>query len=274
MRKVFGSREKAVLIGSAEDMSLLWLDIEMNGRRDAVLGIFTDDAVDKVQPSLNVLGTLDEAPSYFDGETAVSVVFCSPERLTEESSEAIFRKCEEKGIRFCAMPPRLNLYGRNLCLRRAGYSSVLTIGKEPMRGLAARAVKRVSDILVSLAVLLSVMPLATVVAAVLTKRRGGGPVLSAVRRTGARGKSFREYSFSAFGKGAWSRLPHFINVLWGDISVVGPRESVRPWVKPGITGMAQCLGYGADDAYGARVDVWYVEHWTLWLDLEILMRRV
>ncbi len=274
MRKVFGRREKAVLIGSAEDMSLLWLDIEMNGRRDAVLGIFTDDGADKVQPSLNVLGTLDEAPSYFDGETAVSVVFCSPERLTEESSETVFRKCEEKGIRFCALPPRMNLYGRNLCLRSAGYSSVLTTGKEPLRNFAGRVVKRLFDILVSLSVLLTVMPVATVVAAVLTKRRGGSPVLSSVRKIGTHGKPFREYAFSAFGNGAWARLPRFINVFWGDVSVVGPRESVRPWVKPGVTGMAQSLGYGAGDAYEMRVDTWYVEHWTLWLDLKVLMRRV
>ncbi len=273
MKKVFGRRGKAVLIGSMEDMSRLWSDMEMGGCKSYVLGIFTDDDACSVPSSLKVLGSLDEATSCLDGETAVTDVFCSPERLTEEAAETIFRNCEDKGVRLCALPPRINSYGRNWRIATAGYTSVLVAGGEPLRSFGGRLVKRTFDILVSALVLLTVLPVVTVVAAALTKRKGG-PVLSAIKRKGAHGKAFREYSFGIFGNGVWAGLPRFINVLRGSLSVVGPRESVRPWVKPGMTGMARVLGYEAGGAYESRVDVWYVENWTLWLDLKVLAHRI
>ena len=91
-------------------------------------------------------------------------------------------------------------------------------------------------------------------------------------------------------------LPQFINVLRGDMSIVGPRPHmlkhtedytrlidrymVRPAVKPGITGWAQVNGYrGITDQLWKmerRVehDVWYIENWTLLLDLKIMVRTV
>lgn len=91
-------------------------------------------------------------------------------------------------------------------------------------------------------------------------------------------------------------LPQFINVFTGDMSVVGPRPHmlkhtedysrlidqymVRHLVKPGITGWAQVRGYRGQTEelwqMEKRVehDIWYIEHWTLWLDLKIIIRTV
>lgn len=90
-------------------------------------------------------------------------------------------------------------------------------------------------------------------------------------------------------------LPQFINVWLGHMSVVGPRPHmlwqtveyaktvdrlmVRYFVKPGITGWAQVHGYrGPLDAgrmsKRLRYDVWYIEHWSLWLDVKIIIRTV
>ncbi len=82
-------------------------------------------------------------------------------------------------------------------------------------------------------------------------------------------------------------LPQLINVLLGDMSIVGPRPhavehnaqyrgivplyEARHRVKPGITGWAQVNGRNAidwDEKF--RLDVWYVENWSLWLDIRIL----
>lgn len=97
---------------------------------------------------------------------------------------------------------------------------------------------------------------------------------------------------TAFGR--WLRstsldeLPELLNVLRGDMSLVGPRpllmqyvplynarQALRHSVRPGLTGWAQVNGRNAVD-WPARfeLDVWYVEHQTLWLDLKILWRTV
>lgn len=89
-------------------------------------------------------------------------------------------------------------------------------------------------------------------------------------------------------------LPQFFNVLIGDMSVVGPRPHmlahtdyysriisdymVRHYVKPGITGWAQINGCRGEtstvDEMALRVekDIWYIENWSLWLDLQIILK--
>ncbi|MFM7487857.1 MAG: sugar transferase, partial [Cytophagales bacterium] len=87
-----------------------------------------------------------------------------------------------------------------------------------------------------------------------------------------------------------------INVLLGDMSVVGPRPHMlkhteeysrlidkflgRHYIKPGITGLAQCLGYRgetkdlADMENRVRLDRYYIENWTFWLDIKIVFLTV
>jgi putative colanic acid biosynthesis UDP-glucose lipid carrier transferase len=91
-------------------------------------------------------------------------------------------------------------------------------------------------------------------------------------------------------------LPQFFNVFLGSMSVVGPRphpvplniqskDSVenymmRHWVKPGITGWAQVNGYRGETKKPylmqkrVEFDVWYIENWTFWLDLQIILQTL
>lgn len=91
-------------------------------------------------------------------------------------------------------------------------------------------------------------------------------------------------------------LPQFLNVLGGSMSVVGPRPHMlkhteeysqlierfmgRHYVKPGITGLAQCLGYRgetrnlSDMENRVRMDRYYIENWTFWLDIKIIFLTV
>jgi len=88
----------------------------------------------------------------------------------------------------------------------------------------------------------------------------------------------------------WSldELPELVNVLAGDMSLVGPRpllmeylqrytseQARRHEVRPGVTGLAQVSGRN-DLPWGSRfeLDVWYVDNWSMWLDLKILGRTV
>lgn len=91
-------------------------------------------------------------------------------------------------------------------------------------------------------------------------------------------------------------LPQFYNVLFGTMSVVGPRPHmvkhttqfadsvdkymVRHFVKPGITGLAQVRGYRGEIEYNSDIlnrtkfDIFYIENWSMFLDLKIILQTV
>ena len=172
-------------------------------------------------------------------------------------------------------------------------------------------VKRALDILVAALGLALLWPLMLVLA-VLVRRRLGRPVLFRQTRPGLGGKLFELIKFrsmtdarEADGRmasdearltpfGSWLRatsldeLPTLWNVLKGDMSLVGPRpllpeylalydteQARRHEVRPGITGWAQVNGRNAlawEERF--RLDVWYVDHRSLALDLSILRRTM
>ncbi|MEJ5252658.1 MAG: sugar transferase [Armatimonadota bacterium] len=171
--------------------------------------------------------------------------------------------------------------------------------------------KRLMDIcLTSVALVLLALPM--LIIALLVRLRMGSPVLFRQQRAGLHGKPFTlikfrtmrdarnekgellpdEIRLTRFGK--WLRdtsldeLPELFNVLKGEMSLVGPRpllveylpryspeQARRHEVKPGITGWAQVNGRNAlswEEKF--RLDVWYVDHWNLWLDMKILLMTV
>jgi sugar transferase EpsL len=168
-------------------------------------------------------------------------------------------------------------------------------------------IKRVLDCLLALAGLAILWPVLLVVALLIYVRMGP-PVLFTQQRPGLYGRPFTLYKFrtmrdtraadgrllpdadrlTAFGRFLRStsldELPELLNVLKGDMSLVGPRpllmayldrytphQARRHEVRPGITGWAQVNGRNAlswEDRFD--LDVWYVEHCSLWLDLKIL----
>ncbi len=175
----------------------------------------------------------------------------------------------------------------------------------------ARAIKRVIDFVVALLVLLVCSPLIAALA-VAIRLKMGSPVLFRQTRPGLRGRPIRvlkfrtmndardaagclladDYRVTRFGQ--WLRklsldeLPQLWNVLTGDISLVGPRpllmqylerytpeQARRHEAKPGITGWAQVRGRNAISwEQKFELDVWYVDHWSLWLDFCILAETV
>ncbi len=97
---------------------------------------------------------------------------------------------------------------------------------------------------------------------------------------------------SVIRKFSLDELPQFFNVLKGEMSIVGPRPElphfvdqfkeeiplylVRQQVRPGITGWAQVNGLRGDTSIAERIryDIWYIEHWSIWLDLKIVLMTI
>ncbi|HWR45831.1 sugar transferase [Sporomusa sp.] len=171
--------------------------------------------------------------------------------------------------------------------------------------------KRIFDFLVAFFTLIFLTPIILVVA-VLIRINLGSPVLFKQERPGLHGKPFYIYKFRTmtdardkngkllsdperltnFGvllrRTSLDELPQLINVIHGELSLVGPRpllmeylplysadQAHRHEVKPGITGWAQVNGRNAiswEEKF--RLDVWYVDHWSFYLDIKILWLTV
>ena len=171
--------------------------------------------------------------------------------------------------------------------------------------------KRAFDLLLSLGLLL-MLALPLLLLCVMVRFKLGSPVLFRQTRPGLHGKPFKMVKFrtmtdargpdgqllpdaerlTAFGRflrsSSFDELPELWNVLKGDMSLVGPRpllmeylplyspeQARRHEVRPGITGWAQVNGRNAlswEDKF--LLDVWYVDHRSLWLDIKILWLTV
>ena len=175
----------------------------------------------------------------------------------------------------------------------------------------SRGLKTIGDRVMAALLLLLFSPILLVVAIVLQVRMGG-PIVFTQPRPGKNGKIFTVYKFRTMTsdcdkdgnllsdeerliplgqflrKASLDELPQLWNVLIGDMSFVGPRpllvrylerynseQARRHDVLPGITGWAQVNGRNAltwDQKF--RLDIWYVDNWSLWLDLKILLLTV
>ena len=167
------------------------------------------------------------------------------------------------------------------------------------------AMKAILDKLGALAGLALFSPI-LLLAAIAVRWSLGSPVLFRQMRPGLRGEPFRLFKFRTMrtGEGTdeqrltragrvlrrWSldELPELLNVFRGDMSLVGPRplltqylprytarQARRHQVKPGVTGWAQVNGRNAIGwEQKLDLDVWYVDNWSLWLDLRILSRTL
>lgn len=175
----------------------------------------------------------------------------------------------------------------------------------------ARFIKATADRLVAACALIILLPLLAL-SAIAIYLRMGSPIFFTQPRPGKHDHIFTFYKFrtmtdardadgnllpdeqrlTAFGQfireTSLDELPQLWNVLKGDMSLVGPRpllvkyldrytpeQARRHAVKPGITGLAQINGRNAltwEERF--KLDVWYVDHWSLWLDLKILWLTV
>ena len=182
-----------------------------------------------------------------------------------------------------------------------------------------RAVKRTLDVVGSMTAILFLWPL-FLIAAIAVKFDSGGPIIFQQRRTGFNAKEFVIFKFRTMtvlddgpaitqacrgdlratlvGKflrrSSIDELPQLLNVLRGEMSLVGPRPHAvahdkeykahiadygfRHHIKPGITGWAQVNGLRGETrsvekmTERVKLDLWYINHWSLGFDINILMR--
>ncbi len=243
--------------------------------------------------------------------------------IEREHVIAIVNFCEERGIRVILVPDYVEtVYGRGLMEELEGIP-VVALRSEPLDNIMNRFIKRLFDIVFSGIIVVLILPVVTLFVGILIKIFSRGPVFFRQERTGLSGKNFKLWKFRTMQvterdiadkvaaefndpritrlgqflrKSSIDELPQFINVLLGDMSVVGPRPHmlahtdqyrsivskymVRHFVKPGLTGWAQVNGYRGTTEHvflmekRVEYDIYYIENWSMLFDIQIIFMTI
>ena len=264
--------------------------------------------------TMPVVGTLDRIDLVLATFQPQELILADPTLSNLELLELVNR-CEGQPVGIRVYPDLFQTLVNDASLVNLYGLPLVSLRASELEGWQ-RTVKRAFDIAFSATVLTLTSPLMLVVAAIV-RLESPGPVFFAQERLGQDGKRFHAIKFRSMvhnaerqtGQfwtvpndsrrtriGAWLRRhsidewPQFINVLVGDMSVVGPRperpmfvaqfsESVPDYLRrlrerAGLTGWAQVNGLRGDVPIEERTkyDLYYVDNWSLWLDIKIILR--
>lgn len=219
------------------------------------------------------------------------------------------------------IPDNKDIFSKKLKYEYYDYIPILSLRAIPLQESVNQVIKRLFDILFSAFIIIFVLSWLTPILAIIIKLESKGPVFFKQSRNGFNYKEFDCYKFrsmtpnkdahlyqatkgdqritkvgSIIRKTSMDELPQFFNVLFGEMSVVGPRPHmvshtnmyaqridkfmVRHFVKPGITGLAQISGFRGeieedkDIINRVKYDIFYIENWSILLDLKIILQTV
>jgi putative colanic acid biosynthesis UDP-glucose lipid carrier transferase len=281
------------------------------------LGFFSE----KKSKNLNYLGKFNDVFKYAT-DNIVDEIYCSLSSLSKDQINKIKKFAIEKDIVIKLIPNSNELYSKNQS--REYYDDavmVLNVKKLPFEFPENFFIKRIFDIVFSLFICVFLLSWLWPILWVLVKLESKGPLLFKQKREGINVEKFVCYKFRSMKinnlshkihatkndnrvtkmgaflrKTSMDELPQFINVLFGDMSVVGPRphlESLsleyqkdvkdylkRHIVKPGITGLAQVSGCRGeiknkiDIKNRVRFDIFYIENWSFSFDIKIILQTI
>jgi len=270
---------------------------------------------------INLLGKLKDLPSVLDKKEVDEIVITlSPQNQNE--IKAAIDVADFRGVRVNLVPDYPAYLGERFESYNLGDMPVLQLKQTKLDMFHNFMIKKVFDILFAGFALIMLSPVLLTIAA-LIKLGSKGPVFYKPTRKGQAGGDFKCFKFRSMyvdmGPNAGQKsttkddpritkigkfirrysldeLPQLINVLKGDMSIVGPRPHrlnltdefqevvdkylVRHYVKPGITGWAQVNGWrGPTETLEQKLnrvqhDLWYIENWTFWLDIKIIWLTV
>lgn len=262
--------------------------------------------------------TLDKCFEFIK-EESIDEIYCSISEISNNQMGQIidFADNNLKILKF--LPDNKAIYAKKLKYEYYDYIPILSLRDIPLEESFNQILKRVFDIVFSSAVIIFLLSWLTPIIAILIKMESKGPVFFKQSRNGFNYREFDCYKFRSMTpnknahlhqatkgdlritkigkfirKTSIDELPQFFNVLFGDMSVVGPRPHmvshtnmyakridkfmVRHFVKPGITGLAQVKGFRGeietdkDIINRVKFDIFYVENWSLLLDIKIVIQ--
>jgi putative colanic acid biosynthesis UDP-glucose lipid carrier transferase len=275
------------------------------------------------ETSFRVLGSLDDMGKILSQEAITQVIVLDlslgPERLRKMT-----QICEDATVRLLALD-RLdtysNYFNHSTTIHEEDGMRIIGLREEPLESPINRFTKRALDLAIALPVVVFLLPITTFIVWLCQCAQSPGPVIFRQERVGMMGQRFLMFKYRTmhvnngdenkqaskqddriYPAGRWFRkssldeLPQFVNVLLGDMSVVGPRPHlqkheelwiramrkyvIRRFVRPGITGYAQVNGFRGEVRSDADVqnrverDIYYLENWSFSLDVVIVLKTI
>jgi len=269
-----------------------------------------------------VVGSLADIKQFLTLHPVDEVVVALPYESAQQNIKDIINVADFHGVRVTYVPDFQRMLGTHFKFVHDGELEAVNIRQTPLDEVKSTVEKNLFDLLFASGVLLFLAPVFLVIA-LLIKIDSKGPVFFCPERVGRNRKLFKLYKFRTMKendavsggklstvkddpritrvgrilrKYSLDELPQFINVLLGEMSVVGPRPHrdflnrqmqehvdkymVRHYFKPGITGWAQVNGWRGPTETEEQIrqrtahDLWYIENWSFLLDIKIIWLTV
>jgi exopolysaccharide biosynthesis polyprenyl glycosylphosphotransferase len=319
----FGSirMQRVLLAGGCQNVPTLrgWLASKQR-LGYTITGLICHDRPVGELNGFKILGTLEDLERIIveqDITHAILIEFPEFRHLLAHYTEV----CERRGVRLLVICDFERALRHPVTMFEDEGVRFIGLREEPLEDPFGRFVKRSIDIAMASVVVICILPFTTLLVALLQKWSAPGPIFYRQLRSGLQNIPFAiykyrtmyvanpdptrqaaEYDSRIFPAGRWLRkfsideLPQFLNVLLGDMSVVGPRPHlrehdeqfaqalanypVRSYVKPGITGLAQVRGFRGETKTSSDVvnrvesDIQYLENWSFLMDCWIILRTV
>ena len=308
------AREKVLVVGGGETLQVILNAIErMPGLGYEVVGVVAAGPTNGHKMlSASLVGSVDELPALIKRLGVDEVIIGIHDASNDYMVEIInLAQGEKVGVK--VFPNLFQFMTGEMTIADLGGLPLLTVRDIALQGWKL-TVKRIVDVIFSAMLLIAFSPLMVIIA-ILIKLESNGPLFFTQVRMGLDAKPFRMIKFRSMRKDAevhatWTtqndprvtrigrfirktsldELPQFINVLLGEMSIVGPRPEQPQYVqefqkyiprymdrhreKAGMTGWAQVNGLRGDTSIFERTkyDLWYIENWSLTLDFKIMIR--
>lgn len=296
-----------------------WLDRKHESGIKTV-GLICSEPLFNVKSPFPVLGTLDQMNEILSRQSITQLIVLNLS-LGNERLRHLTQLCENATIRLVVLHDLNSYFNHNTTVFDDDGVRFIGLREEPLENPMNRLVKRALDIFVAVPVVFLVLPFTSLFIWLVQRFYSPGPLLFAQWRNGMLGRPFKIYKYRTmhvcnddesrqakkndariFPTGGWLRklsideLPQFINVLLGDMSIVGPRPHmpahdqmfaktmenylVRRFIRPGITGWAQVNGFrgeihcAKDVQNRVGADIYYLENWSFSLDCLIILKTI
>jgi undecaprenyl-phosphate galactose phosphotransferase/putative colanic acid biosynthesis UDP-glucose lipid carrier transferase len=316
-RKQGNNYRNILLVGLNKNIEKLIDEIYLKPKYGyKIKGLFTDANV-KNDFKKHYKGGLSEITAFLDKNPVDEIIISLPHHAGELIND-LFRYADNNMIRVRVIPEFSEYLSQTFSIDYVQNIPILKLRTEPLNSITNRTLKRCFDMLFSLLTILFIFSWLFPIIAIIIKLTSKGPVFFVQERTGKDGIAFNCFKFRSmtlnadsdnlqatkndaritdFGafmrKTSIDELPQIINVLFNQMSLVGPRPHmlkhtdeyrilvdkfmVRHFAKPGVTGWAQINGFRGetklikDMENRAAADIWYIENWSFFLDIKIVL---
>ena len=314
LRRQGWGRDRVLIVGTDDVGAMIFQKIQSNPSLGyEVAGFIATDGQNGLPLGAPILGQAGDLAPVIEEYQIDEVIIALPE-ATHQEILMLVSECERGKVTIKVFPDVFQIMATQVSIDDLGGLPLLTVRDIALRGWRLAA-KRLMDVVGAACGLVLLSPLLMLMAA-LVKLDSRGPVFYAQERMGLDARPFRMLKFRSMRQDAevqgpgWTveddprvtrlgriirrvnvdELPQLVNVLVGEMSLVGPRperpvyvnqfrRSIprymdRHWEKAGITGWAQVNGLRGDTSIVERTkyDLWYIENWSLLLDVRILIR--